>query len=339
MFDFNDVKKEINTNDNGVFNEISLDLLDINPCKLFYSLYDIPVIGERVSEIKNCYYLDNVWYTNQYSYRDREDCTIPNKLMQYILNNPENNYSTIYLGTERKVSHIVRNSNIYNEFLNYLKINRDFYFLYDWTRITIHKNKYFTIFELNDGFPQYAYFILLNIDEITENNRTYNKVLNSYNNVKASDYNKVTEKLHTILNYKSYARYIVFDLYNNENMKVNVNNKLLLDGNVRFFNDIYNNKAYFIYNMYSIYDVCRLNTAKFVDFFKLLLLPDDTMLNIVNNLRNSDYTCTAEINGNKLNIHITDNLVDVPEYIKLFYTYGYKIKNNNEKLRAAVIDL
>ena len=49
MFDFNDVKKEINTNDNGVFNEISLDLLDINPCKLFYSLYDIPVIGERVS--------------------------------------------------------------------------------------------------------------------------------------------------------------------------------------------------------------------------------------------------------------------------------------------------
>lgn len=59
----------------------------------------------------------------------------------------------------------------------------------------------------------------------------------------------------------------------------------------------------------------------------------------VNNLRNSDYTCTAEINGNKLNIHITDNLVDVPEYIKLFYTYGYKIKNNNEKLRAAVIDL
>lgn len=131
----------------------------------------------------------------------------------------------------------------------------------------------------------------------------------------------------------------MFNLYNDENKKININNKLLLDGNVRFFNDIYNNKAYFIYNMYSIYDVCRLNTDKFINFFKLLLLLDNTTLNIINNIRNSDYTCTAEINGHKLNIHITDNLDNVPEYIKLFYTYGYKIKNNNEKLRAIVIDL
>ena len=333
MFDFNAVQKEINKENNREFNKISLNLLDINPCKLFYSLYDIPVIGKEVSEIKNYYYLDNVWDITQYSYLDREDCNIPNKLMQYILKNPKNKYSVIYSGKDYKEV-----SNMYYEFFDYLKQNHELYFYHeDSTYINIYKNEYFTIFELKFSFI--GYFITLNIDEITEDNRTYNKVVNAYNNVKTSDYDKVTEKLHTILNYKSYARHIVFNLYNNENMKVNVNNKLLLDGNVRFFNDIYNNKVYFIYNMYSIYDVCRLNTAKFVDFFKLLLLPDDTMLNIVNNLRNSDYTCTAEINGNKLNIHITDNLVDVPEYIKLFYTYGYKIKNNNEKLRAIVIDL
>lgn len=335
MFDFNDVTKEINNKENDIFNKISLDLLDIDPCKLFYSLYGVPVIGEKIAEIKNCCYLDNVWYTNQYSYDNLKIDNIPNKLIQYILNNHKNNYSTIYLGTERKVSHIVRNSNIYNDFLNYLKRNRDFYFLHEDTHITIHKNQYFTIFELNDGFPQYAYFIILNIDEIIEDPRIYNNVLN----VKTNDYEKIIEKIHTILDYKTYGRYMLNLYGNNKSINMKVNNKLLGDGNVRYFNDIYNNKAYFIYNMYNIYNVCRLNTEKFISFFKLLSLPDATMLNIINNIKSNDYKCTAEINRHKLNIHITDNLVDVPEYIKLFYTYGYKIKNNNEKLRAVVIDL
>ena len=336
MFDFNEVTKDVNNKGNNNFNKISLDLLNINPCKLFYSLYSVPVIGKEVSEIKNYYYMDNVWDTTQYSYRNMEDINIPNKLMQYILKNPKNKYSIIYSGKDYKASN---NSNRYSEFFNYLKQNHELYFFHEGsTYITIYKNEYFTIFELKDTFI--GYFITLNTDKITEDIRTYNKVVNSYNSVNnTSDYDKVTENLHTILDYKTYVRHIVFDLYNGENKDVNINNKLLVDGKVRYFNDIYNNKAYFIYNTYNIYDVCRLETDMVINFLKLLLLPDDTMLNIIKNIRNSDYTCTAEINGNKLNIHITDNLDNVPEYIKLFYTHGYKIQNNNEKLRAIVIDI
>lgn len=47
MFDFNDVKKEINTNSNDIFTDISLYLLDINPCELFYKLYGIPIICKK----------------------------------------------------------------------------------------------------------------------------------------------------------------------------------------------------------------------------------------------------------------------------------------------------
>lgn len=47
MFDFNDVTQEINNKNNDIFTDISLELLDINPCKLFYSLYGIPIIGKK----------------------------------------------------------------------------------------------------------------------------------------------------------------------------------------------------------------------------------------------------------------------------------------------------
>lgn len=333
MFDFNAIKKEINKENNSVSNKISLNLLDINPCKLFYSLYGVPVIGQEVPEVKNYYYMDNVWDTAQYSYENREISNIPIKLIQYILTNPTNKYSIIYSGRGYKDS---INYNKYHEFFNYLIQSHELYFFFeDSSYITIYKNEYFTIFEFKEVFM--GYFILLNADEISENSRVFNNVLNLYN--KTSEYTKVIEKLHTILDYKTYARHMIFNLYNDENKKVNINNKLLLDGNVRYFNDIYNNKAYFIYNMYNIYDVCRLDSDKFINFFKLLLLPDITMVNIIKNIKSHDYTCTSEINGHKLNIHIIDNLDNVPEYIKMFYTYGYKIKNNNEKLRAVVIDL
>lgn len=38
MFDFNSINNEINNKSNDVVNEISLNLLDINPCALFFSL-------------------------------------------------------------------------------------------------------------------------------------------------------------------------------------------------------------------------------------------------------------------------------------------------------------
>lgn len=107
MFDFNAIKKEINKENNSVSNKISLNLLDINPCKLFYSLYGVPVIGQELPEIKNYYYMDNVWDTAQYSYENREISNIPIKLIQYILNNPTNKYSIIYSGRVIKIQLIL----------------------------------------------------------------------------------------------------------------------------------------------------------------------------------------------------------------------------------------
>lgn len=52
MFDFNDVTQEINNKNNDIFTDISLELLDINPCKLFYSLYGIPIIGKKQKKLK-----------------------------------------------------------------------------------------------------------------------------------------------------------------------------------------------------------------------------------------------------------------------------------------------
>ena len=142
MFDFNEVTKDVNNKGNNNFNKISLDLLNINPCKLFYSLYSVPVIGKEVSEIKNYYYMDNVWDTTQYSYRNMEDINIPNKLMQYILKNPKNKYSIIYSGKDYKASN---NSNIYSEFFNYLKQNHELYFFHEGSNYNTEETPYLCI--------------------------------------------------------------------------------------------------------------------------------------------------------------------------------------------------
>jgi len=59
MFDFNSINHEINNKSNDVFNEISLDMLDINPCALFYSLYDVPITGNQVGN-SNFFKIDSI---------------------------------------------------------------------------------------------------------------------------------------------------------------------------------------------------------------------------------------------------------------------------------------
>ena len=59
MFDFNALEKEINNENNDVVSEISLNLLDINPCALFFSLYNIPINGNQVGN-SEFFTIDNI---------------------------------------------------------------------------------------------------------------------------------------------------------------------------------------------------------------------------------------------------------------------------------------
>lgn len=59
MFDFNEVAKDVNTANSDIVNEISLELSDINPCALFFSLYNIPINGNQVGN-SNFFKIDSI---------------------------------------------------------------------------------------------------------------------------------------------------------------------------------------------------------------------------------------------------------------------------------------
>lgn len=328
MFDFNDVKKEINTNDNGVFNEISLDLLDINPCKLFYSLYDIPIIGKKIEEVENFYYIDNVWDTEAYSYVNSDICNIPLTILDNTLIDPKNKVNTLY---NKAVDNLV----IYKKILNYLAENTEY--IQNFNPICIYKNNYFTIFKVDEIYPCSNYYIMLSKDEIKKDKRNIDNLFNLYNNNVKCDYNKIIKILPKALDYKLYINGIT-NLYK-EPIKKYFDNQLLSYGNIRFYKDIDNNKAYFIYDLYSIHNACKFNDSMYNEFFGLLLLPSDAMHKIIDNIKSDNYTYTTEINEHKLNIHITSNLKEVPDYIKIYFKYNYKTRDKKNKLRAIVVDL
>lgn len=115
MFDFNSINNEINNKSNDVVNEILLNLLDINPCALFCSLYDVPIIGKKIEEFENFYYIDNVWDTEAYSYVNSDICNIPLPILNNTLTDPKNKFNTLYKDIDNLV--------IYKKILNYLEVN------------------------------------------------------------------------------------------------------------------------------------------------------------------------------------------------------------------------
>lgn len=328
MFDFNDVKKEINTNSNDIFTDISLDLLDINPCELFYKLYGIPIICKKIEENEDFYYIDNVWDTEAYSYVNSDICNIPLTILDTTLIDPKNKFNTLY-------NKAVDNLDIYKKILNYLAENTGY--IPNFNPICIYKNNYFTIFKVDEIYPCSNYYIMLNKDEIKKDKKTLNTLFNLYNNNAKCDYNKIIKLLPKVLDYKLYIKGIT-NLYK-EPIKKYFDNQILKDGNIRFYKDIDNNKAYFIYDLYSIHNACKFNDLMYNEFFGLLLLPSDAMHKIIDNIKSDNYTYTTEINVHKLNIHITSNLKEVPDYIKIYYSYNYKTRDKKSKLRAIVIDL
>lgn len=327
MFDFNNVKKEINTNDNDIFTDISLDLLDINPCKLFYKLYGVPIIGKSISEIENFYYIDNVWDTESYSYVNSDICNIPLQILNNTLTDPKNKFNTLYKDIDNLV--------IYKKILNYLEVNAGY--IPNFSNAYIYENNYFSIFMIGEIYQCSNFYIMLNKDKIKKDKRNIDNLFNLYNNNAKCDYNKIVKLLPKVLDYKLYINDIT-NLYKYP-IKMYFDNQLLKDGNIRFYKDIDNNKVYFIYDLYSIRNACKFNDLMYNDFMGLLSLPNDTMYKIIDNIKSDNYTYTTEINEHKLNIHITSNLKDVPNYIKIYFKYNYKTRDRKNKLRAIVVDL
>jgi hypothetical protein len=327
MFDFNDVKKEINTNSNDIFTDISLDLLDINPCELFYKLYGLPIIGKKIEEIENFYYIDNVWDTEAYSYVNSDICNIPLTILDTTLIDPKNKFNTLYKNVDNLV--------MYKKILSYLTENAGY--IPNFSPICIYKNNYFTIFNVGEIYPCSNYYIMLNKDEIKKDKKILNTLFNLYNNNTKCEYNKIIKILPKVLDYKLYINDIT-NLYKGH-VKMYFDNQLLSYGNIRFYKDIDNNKAYFIYDLYSIRNACKFNDSMYNEFMRLLSLPNDTKYRIIDNIKSDNYTYTTKINKYKLNIHITSNLKEVPDYIKIYFKYNYKTRDKKNKLRAIVVDL
>lgn len=325
MFDFNDVKKEINTNDDDIFTDISLDLLDINPCELFYKLYGVPIIGKKIEEIKNFYHIDNVWDTEAYSYVNSNICNIPLTILNNTLTDPKNKFNTLYKDIDNLV--------IYKKTLNYLAENTGY--IPNFSHAYIYENNYFSIFRIDEIYPCSNFYIMLNKDKIKKDKKILNTLFNLYNT--KCDYNKIVKLLPQILDYKLYINDIT-NLYKYP-IKMYFDNQILKDGNIRFYKDIDNNKAYFIYDLYSIHNACKFNDLMYNEFMGLLSLPNDTMYKIIDNIKRDNYTYTTEINEHKLNIHITSNLKEIPDYIKIYFKYNYKTRDKKSKLRAIVVDL
>lgn len=327
MFDFNSINNEINNKSNDVVNEISLNLLDINPCALFYSLYDVPIIGKKIEEIKNFYYIDNVWDTEAYSYVNSNICNIPLTILNNTLTDPKNKFNTLYKDIDNLV--------IYKKILNYLAETTGN--IPNFNPICIYRNNYFTIFKVDEVYPCSNYYIMLNNDEIKKDKRNIDNLFNLYNNNAKCDYDKIIKILPKALDYKLYVNDIT-NLYKYP-IKMYFDNQILKDGNIRFYKDIDNNKAYFIYDLYSIHNACKFNDLMYNEFMGLLSLPNDTMYKIIDNIKRDNYTYTTEINEHKLNIHITSNLKEIPDYIKIYFKYNYKTRDKKSKLRAIVVDL
>lgn len=328
MFDFNDVTQEINNKNNDIFTDISLELLDINPCELFYKLYGIPIIGKKIEEVENFYYIDNVWDTEAYSYVNSDICNIPLTILDNTLIDPKNKFNTLY---NKAVDNLV----IYKKILNYLAENTEY--IPNFNPICIYKNNYFTIFKVDEIYPCSNYYIMLNKDEIKKDKRYIDNLFNLYNSNAKCGYNKIIKILPKVLDYKLYINGIT-NLYK-EPIKRHFDNQLLSYGNIRFYKDIDNNKAYFIYNLYSIHNACKFNDSMYNEFIGLLSLPNDTRYRIIDNIKSDNYTYTTKINKHKLNIHITSNLKEVPDYIKIYFKYNYKTRDKKNKLRAIVVDL
>lgn len=328
MFDFNSINNEINNKSNDVVNEISLDLLDINPCALFCSLYDVPITGNKVGN-SEFYTIDNIINENIHdnfiareiltSFIFNSDTAANFKLVNSIISDND--------GIDILYDNVIQK---YRELFS-LGIYPYIYKLYEY------KNDFFHIVYIGqiDSCADHFY-ISLNKENII-NKKLSNTVIN-YINV-LSDYKKIINNIAKSLDYNSYFKSIVTD--NKSDKSKNKSNILLKKEIFKFYFNKNNKTAYFIYTIRNIFPIeFNISNSFYTNEFRhLLSLSNRPAFQMIKDNMYKNYELKCKLNDDKeVQIKITDDLQDIPDYVKSFYKINWKKDTSRtDKLRALSI--
>lgn len=256
MFDFNSINHEINNKSNDVVNEISLNLLDINPCALFFSLYNIPITGNKVGN-SDFFRIDNIINENIHDNFIASDI-----LRDSIFKN--DNFKLVNSIISYNDGIDILYSDIIEKYRNILSLP-----IYPYIeKLQEYKNEFFHIVYIviiDGGGPNF--YITLNKESIANKN-LYNNVINYSNN--SSNYKKYISNIADTLNYYNYFKYIITDVKNTKGK--NVDNVLLNKQIFKFYFNKNNKTAYFIYTIRNIFHIeFNISNSFYTNEFRHLL--------------------------------------------------------------------
>jgi hypothetical protein len=325
MFDFNSINHEINNKSNDVVNEISLNLLDINPCALFFSLYNIPITGNKVGN-SDFFRIDNIINENIHDNFIASDI-----LRDSIFKN--DNFKLVNSIISYNDGIDILYSDIIEKYRNILSLP-----IYPYIeKLQEYKNEFFHIVYIviiDGGGPNF--YITLNKESIANKN-LYNNVINYSNN--SSNYKKYISNIADTLNYYNYFKYIITDVKNTKGK--NVNNVLLNKQIFKFYFNKNNKTAYFIYTIRNIFPIeFNISNSFYTNEFRhLLSLSNRPAFQMIKDNMYKNYELKCKLNDDKeVQIKITDDLQDIPDYVKSFYKINWKKDTSRtDKLRALSI--
>lgn len=325
MFDFNSINHEINNKSNDVVNEISLNLLDINPCALFFSLYNIPITGNKVGN-SDFFRIDNIINENIHDNFIASDI-----LRDSIFKN--DNFKLVNSIISYNDGIDILYSDIIEKYRNILSLP-----IYPYIeKLQEYKNEFFHIVYIviiDGGGPNF--YITLNKESIANKN-LYNNVINYSNN--SSNYKKYISNIADALNYYNYFKYIITNVKNTKGK--NVNNVLLNKQIFKFYFNKNNKTAYFIYTIRNIFPIeFNISNSFYTNEFRhLLSLSNRPAFQMIKDNMYKNYELKCKLNDDKeVQIKITDDLQDIPDYVKSFYTINWKKDTSRtDKLRALSI--
>lgn len=328
MFDFNSINHEINNESNDVVNEISLELLDINPCALFFSLYNIPINGKHVGN-SEFFTIDNIINENIHDNRSAREI-----LTSFIFNSDT-------AANFKLVNNIISNNDgidiLYdNTIQEYRKLFSLGIYPYIY-KFQEYKNDFFHIVYIGkiDSCTDHFY-ISLNKENII-NKKLSNTVINYIND--SSDYKKNINNIAKSLDYNSYFKYIVTDSKSDKSK--NKSNVLLKKEFFKFYFNKNNKTAYFIYTIRDIFPIeFNISNSYYTNEFRhLLSLSNRPAFQMIKDNMYKNYELKCKLNDDKeVQIKITDDLQDIPDYVKSFYKINWKKDTSRtDKLRALSI--
>lgn len=325
MFDFNSINHEINNKSNDVVNEISLNLLDINPCALFFSLYNIPITGNKVGN-SDFFRIDNIINENIHDNFIASDI-----LRDSIFKN--DNFKLVNSIISYNDGIDILYSDIIEKYRNILSLP-----IYPYIeKLQEYKNEFFHIVYIviiDGGGPNF--YITLNKESIANKN-LYNNVINYSNN--SSNYKKYISNIADTLNYYNYFKYIITDVKNTKGK--NVNNVLLNKQIFKFYFNKNNKTAYFIYTIRNIFPIeFNISNSFYTNEFRhLLSLSNRPAFQMIKDNMYKNYELKCKLNDDKeVQIKITDDLRDIPDYVKsLFNSDWREDTSRTDKLRALSI--